>query len=417
MPQLTESLIVEHESSIVNPVAAGEVQHRARLYPWVLVACAAVAGITAAAWMWVAPPPLVRSPLLPVPLIENGRVSLRVPGYVVTSDVIAYRDELFAYLMFDYLRHNPAFEKNRLMLMYDQRRTATRPYRLIVYGQDDVLTAVAAVQSVDIAGIEVKRSWELMPAAKVTDIERQTQLFVGAYNLPVRRKLEDVPREAVSAYLQRFIRFKSATDPRIRRRIEPIPRPLSSDDARQLAGDIITIAEFFELPLEFLLGIGAMENNYMNVRGDLTHSIWKRRPAPDDVVLERRRGRVRVLNDSAGVWQITRETLRYAHELTQTDGRDYSQLPEHLQPRAELNVNEVDPTVLTTYAGVLLRDLLDRFDGDVTLAVSAYNGGPGRPNLRYGEGVHSAAEHARRVLEQAAVLNGESVMQRQWLRP
>ena len=120
----------------------------------------------------------------------------------------------------------------------------------------------------------------------------------------------------------------------------------------------------------------------MNVRGDLNNSIWKRRPAPDDIVLERKRGRVRVLNDSAGVWQITRETLRYVHQLYQRDTRDYSKLPEHLRPPKQLQVQEVDPQVLTTYAGLLFRDLLDRFDGDVSLAVGAYNGGPGRPNMR-----------------------------------
>jgi soluble lytic murein transglycosylase-like protein len=71
--------------------------------------------------------------------------------------------------------------------------------------------------------------------------------------------------------------------------------------------------------------------------------------------------------------------------------------------------------VLTTYAGLLFRDLLDRFGGDSTLAVGAYNGGPGRPNLRYEAGVRMAAEHARRVLEQAAALNGEAAAGRQWL--
>ena len=80
------------------------------------------------------------------------------------------------------------------------------------------------------------------------------------------------------------------------------------------------------------------------------------------------------------------------------------------------NTPGVSPDVLTTYAGLLLRDLLDRFDGNVTLAVSAYNGGPGRPNLKYGEGAEKAATHARRVLEQAAALNGESVMRTTWLR-
>ena len=188
--------------------------------------------------------------------------------------------------------------------------------------------------------------------------------------------MEQLPKHALSKLLQRFIRFKSTTDPRIRRGLEPIPKALSAEEAHHLAGDIITVAEFYSLPLEFFVGIGAMENNYMNVKGDLTHSIWKKRPAPDDIILERRRGRVRVLNESAGVWQIARETLRYSHRLYQRDTRDYSQLPEHLRPPDHLKVNEVSPQVLTTYAGLVLRDLLDQFNGDVTLAVSAYNGGP-----------------------------------------
>jgi hypothetical protein len=231
----------------------------------------------------------------------------------------------------------------------------------------------------------------------------------------VRRKLEDLSKAELRSLLRRFIRFKSTTDPRVRQRIEPVPAVLSSGDAHRLAGDIIAVAEFYQLPLEFLVGIGAIENNYMIVRGDLKHSVWKRRPAKDDIVLERRRGRVRVLNDSAGVWQITRETLRYVHRLYLKDERDYSQLPEHLRPPRELNVNEVSPDVLTTYAGLLLRDLLDKFDGDVAVAVGAYNGGPGNPNMRYQEGVLAAALHARSVLERAAALNGEAVVERSWL--
>ena len=107
---------------------------------------------------------------------------------------------------------------------------------------------------------------------------------------------------------------------------EPVPVPLSREEAHRLAADIITVADFFQLPFDFFLGIGAMENNYMNVKGDLTHGVWKRRPAKGDVVLKRRRGRVVVLNEASGVWQITRETLRYAHRLYTKDGRDYSLL-------------------------------------------------------------------------------------------
>ena len=64
------------------------------------------------------------------------------------------------------------------------------------------------------------------------------------------------------------------------------------------------------------------------------------------------------------------------------------------------------PEILTTYAGLFFRDLLDYFGGDVAKAVGAYNGGPGNPNPHYEAGVRSVAGHARRVLEHAAALQG-----------
>jgi hypothetical protein len=150
----------------------------------------------------------------------------------------------------------------------------------------------------------------------------------------------------------------------------------------------------------------------MNVAGDLDHAIWKRRADQDDVILKRQRGRVLVVNSSLGAWQITRETLRYAHRRYLRDDRDYSRLPERLRPARELDVLNVPPAVLTTYAGLLFRDLLDRCGGDVTLATGAYNGGLGRPNLKYADGVRAVAEYARRTLEHAAVLNGPAAGRR-----
>jgi hypothetical protein len=379
---------------------------------FVLLAAAAYGAFK---WAAVPPPAALQRALLPTPFITGTQVGLHVPGHVLTADLVAYQDELFAYLMFDYLRHRPALQGMKLLLTFN-RADAEAPYRLVLKGQRNLVASIANVSSLQVAGSMRANRWQLSPEPLASEYERQTELFVSAYNLPVRRKLEHLPRQSVSGYLRRFIRFKSTIDPRIRLNLEPVPKPLSSAEAQQLAGDIITVAKFYSLPLEFFLGIGAMENNYMNVRGDLKHSIWKRRAAADDVILERKRGRVRVLNDSAGVWQITRETLRYADRLVKNDTRDYTLLPEHLRPPEDLKINEVDPHVLTTYAGILLRDLLDRFDGDVTLAVSAYNGGPGRPNLQYGEGVHRAAAHARRVLEQSAALNGETVVGMTWLR-
>ncbi len=352
--------------------------------------------------------------LLPRPEIAGSRVLLRIPTVSLTAEIATYGDELFAFLMSEHYRQILAPEDVEVLLVF-RRSDDERQYRLIAKLPDEYLTAVAAAERLGLTGKLESDTWGMTPVGTVHSWERQTQLFRAAYNLPVRKKLETIPKKQLARYLQRFIRFKSVTDPRVRARLQPVPSPLSRDQASRLAGDIITVAEFYDLPIEFFLGIGAMENNYMNVRGDLNNSIWKRRPAPDDIVLERRRGRVRVLNDSAGVWQITRETLRYVHQLYQRDTRDYSKLPEHLRPPKQLQIQEVDPLVLTTYAGLLFRDLLDRFEGDVSLAVGAYNGGPGRPNMRYHKGVQTAAEHARRVLEQAAVLNGESVVEIPWI--
>jgi len=64
-----------------------------------------------------------------------------------------------------------------------------------------------------------------------------------------------------------------------------------------------------------------------------------------------------VSNYAIGTWQITRETLRAAHQLYLKDKRDYTQLPARLRPPRDLNLNSVDDAVLTTYAGLLLRGL------------------------------------------------------------
>jgi hypothetical protein len=324
--------------------------------------------------------------------------------------VATFRDELFAYLMYQHYRSSAPFANDDLLLCY-----RAPEYQVLLVLSGDYARSVGRVAALGAARQIETFDWQLMSNGSLDYYRKQTRIFISAYNLPVKKKMEELSRTELRALLRRFIRFKSTTDPRVRKKIEPVPSVLRSGDAHQLASDIIAIADFFDLPLDLFLGIGAMENNYMNVRGDLEHSIWKRRPAKDDIVLERRRGRVRVLNDSAGVWQITRETLRYVHKLYLKDTRDYSKLPEHLRPPRELDINNVDPNVLTTYAGLLLRDLLDRFDGDVARAVGAYNGGPGNPNMRYEEGVRAAATHARNVLERAAALNGASVATTPWL--
>jgi hypothetical protein len=344
---------------------------------------------------------------------ESGSHVLAQNGAVV-AEVRTFDDEFTAWLHFSFVRGR-SFRHHELLILHETGDKAGR-VRLVARLEDDFTSSIPQLSAWERSGQADSMKYGIVNHDRLHRWRQQTRLYELAYAMPAEKKLEELPRSTLREYIRRFIRFKSVTDPRTRKQIGPVP-VLSPRDANQVAGDIITIADFYELPLDLFLGIGAMENNYMNVRGDLTNTRWKRRPAKDDIVLERRRGRVLVLNDSAGVWQITRETLRYAHRLYLKDKRDYSTLPEHLRPPQELDVNYVDPVVLTTYAGLLLRDLIDYFDGDVAKAVGAYNGGPGNPNARYEEGVRTVAAYARNVLERAAELHGNSISEVKLLMP
>jgi hypothetical protein len=353
---------------------------------------------------------------LPVSAVRDGSLTVSYPNAALLREIATYNDEFFAFLMFQHFARATPLREAESLLTYENTANGG-VYKILVRLPGDLVSAANLMARLYAAGLVDRMEWEIVDEPQATRAARQTRVFLAAYSLPAQRTLETLPRSTLTMYLNRFIRYKSATDPRIRKRIEPVPSPLAAGDAHRLAAGIITVAEFYSLPLDLFLGIAAMENNYMNVPGDLTNTAWKRRAAKDDIVVERRRGRVRVSNRAEGVWQITRETLRYAHRLYLKDTRDYSRLPDYLRPRERLDLSTIDSRVLTTYAGLIFRDLLDRFDGEAALAVGAYNGGPGRPNAEYESGVRTVAQYARRMVEQAAALNGESAVEKQWLTP
>ena len=158
----------------------------------------------------------------------------------------------------------------------------------------------------------------------------------------------------------------------------------------------------------------------MGVTGDLNYATWKDRPQHGDVVLRRRHGKVLVRNYSRGVWQITRETLRYGQALYLADRqkRDYEALPAGLRPEFSVDPNDIQSETLTTFAGLLFRNLLDYFDGDIMKAVGAYNGGPGKPNAGYAKSVRNVARYARQVIMHgAAMASVQPVLGGRRLRP
>jgi hypothetical protein len=353
-------------------------------------------------------------PVLPSVALRADRWTVQYPADAIIAEVGVFQDELLAYLDFDYLRSRSIVNEPNVLLTV--KETGQSPsYRLQLVVENDLLSTVPYLADLRAHGFISYFHVYSTTSRHLAYLRAQTRLFVAAYNGPVRQKLEELSPGQLISPVARFLVFKSRTDPRVRQS-SALTSSLSGEQATQLAADVVAVAEFYQLPLDFFLGIGAMENNYLNVNGDLEHTVWKKRAAKGDIIIRRRRGRVLVRNYSIGRWQITRETLRYAHELYRRDERDYSVLPQRLRPSASLDLDNPDQHVLTTYAGLLFRDFLDHFSGDVQKAVGAYNGGAGNPNLEYSAGVEMVATYARRILEQVADQNGRSVAETKFVR-
>jgi hypothetical protein len=340
--------------------------------------------------------------------VAQGKLVFPFPAKSVLGEVGSFDNELSAYLWFDYVRSRPAMKQSQVLLTATER--LSKPiYRIYVVLPNDAVEAIAYLANLEAKKLIIGDGDHLVysnPAAIEYDRE-QTALFLAAYNKPVQRNLNAFTAKQLVPSVARFLIFKSRTDPRVLGGADV--RSLSREQATELAADIIAVSKFYDLPLDIFLGIGAMENNYLSIRGDLKHAVWKKRAAKDDIILKRRGHRVLVSDYSIGVWQITRETLRYAHDLYLKDKRDYSQLPTRLRPPKSLELDLTNSHVLTTYAGLLLRDLLDRFQGDVAKAIGAYNGGFRNPNLRYAAGVQKVAEYARNILERVTAINGRAI--------
>ena len=352
--------------------------------------------------------------ITPVVEFEEDSAAVTLRDGELVAQVAEFDDELYAYFNFDYLKSRNAVRPAEVLLTHKQSEDGSR-YPVYLRLENDVIGGLRFLDSLRRQGYIPGYEWKFVSKGQLRTYRQQSQVFTAAYGLPVQQRMERLTQAQKMDIVTRFVVFKSRTDPRVRKGIQPVPPTLEEEEARTLAADIITVTDFFWLPLDFFLGIGAMENNYMDVTGDLKHAVWKNRMDEGDIVLRRRNGRVLVLNSASGVWQITRETLRYTHRLYLEGDWDYSLLPAHLRPPGNLNLNEIDPAHLTTYAGLLFRDLIDRFGGDVGKAVGAYNGGPGNPNMRYERGVRMVANYARRMVEQAARLNGEAVAEMRFL--
>ncbi|HEY6127537.1 MAG TPA: hypothetical protein VIW23_05080 [Candidatus Acidoferrum sp.] len=343
---------------------------------------------------------------IPRPSLVHGRLTLPYTGKYAAAQVASYDDPLQAVLQFQFLRSRTGLDGIRWLLIAVPTE-AGLSYRILVAGQDDLLTDIPRLAQLQTRRLIPRSEMTVWSDSEWALYENQSHLFDVAGDLPVQQTLETLDPSQLQAALADFLIFKSQTDIRVLQDMDLKLQPLTRSQAEQSAADIIAVARFYNLPLDYFLGVGAMENDYMDVNGDLTHAVWKARAQAGDLILQRRRKRVLVSDYSVGAWQISRETLRAAHRLYLRDKRDYSLLPERLHPLRELDWNKVNGPVLTTYAGLLLRELLDHYQGDVQKAIGAYNGGTVTPNPRYALAVTNIAQYARRILEHAPVLHAD----------
>ena len=334
------------------------------------------------------------------PRVHGRNVALPFSREVACAEIASFDDQLEAFLRYEYLRGRDPDDASKIFLTAG--RTGTRAtYNIFLLVENDQLTAIPRLNRMESHGLITHYELVAWTRQDLAFAQQQSRMFENAYNVPTEQKLETLPSFQLLPALADFLVFKSQTDWRVVGQSSRAPQPLTHHQALRLASDILDVAHFYNLPLDYFLGVGAMENNYMDVNGDLTHAVWKARAERGDIVLERGRKRVLVSDYSIGTWQVSRETLRAAHQLYLKDKRNYSALPPRLRPSRVLDVNSVDSEVLTTYAGLVLRDLLDRFDGNVDQAIGAYNGGARNPNPAYAAGVKNVALYARRVLEHA----------------
>lgn len=336
--------------------------------------------------------------------VANQQLVLPFTPGVPVAEVASFNDQLEAFLRFEYLRGREAragHDTSHMLLTAVNTKKAPH-YKIFIVTNNDLLAAISQLADLEGRNLIAHYELETWSEKELSYYQQESHTFDVAYDLPTEQKLETINSSRMLPALAQFLIFKSQTDNRVVDGSQDAPRPLTREQATELASDILDVAHFYDLPLDYFMGVGAMENDYMDVNGDLTHAVWKKRAQRGDIVLRRTRKRVMVSDYAMGIWQITRETLRAAHQLYLHDKRDYSQLPARLRPPRQLDLNNVNDAVLTTYAGLLLRDLLDHFGGDVEKAIGAYNGGVRTPNPDYASGVKNVADYARRILEHAS---------------
>jgi hypothetical protein len=249
------------------------------------------------------------------PKVQGRSVAIPISSEIACAEIASFDDQLEAFLRYEYLRGRDPDEAATIFLIAgDSGKRAN--YKIFLQVENDQLTAVPRLDRMQMHGLIAHYELVAWTKQDLALAEQQSRLFENAYNVPNGQKLETLPSFQLVPALADFLVFKSQTDWRVVGQSSRAPQPLTHHEALRLASDILDVAHFYNLPLDYFLGVGAMENNYMDVNGDLAHAVWKKHADRGDIVLERQRKRVLVSDYSIGAWQIfPRDASRRAPAL------------------------------------------------------------------------------------------------------
>src|SRR5258708_5630960 len=301
----------EHEAPSngtgVVAMLARKIFHRLLPFCTALLAVALVAGILIGYRVWPRELRFSLQPRFPALAMKGNRLILAFSPDVASAKIATFNDQLEAFLHFEYLRGREGGRASQILLT--ATHTASGPsYEIFVVVENDLLTAIPRLGEMESRGLIAHYELNAWTKKDLAYFQQQSNTFEAAYNVPTARKLETLTSFQLFPALAQFLIFKSQTDSRVAGESEAAPRPLSLERANQLAADILDVAYFYSLPLDYFLGVGAMQNNYIHANGHLTHTVCKKRPPRNHIVLRRSRRPVLVSDYSIGTWQTSRET-------------------------------------------------------------------------------------------------------------
>src|SRR5579872_853161 len=204
---------------------------------------------------------------LPQVELDGSRWAVKIRTGTLLADAADFDSELQAFLYFEYLRSHAGMTASDILLTASMNDGRPR-YQIDLVLGNDLLSAVPQLATLRAKGLIRNFHLDSYAGQDVAYRRIQSDVFLDAYNPFTPPKLESLSSEQLLLPVTRFLVFKSATDGRVQQGSR-LPQALSFEQAKLLAADILAVARFYQLPLDVFLGIGAMENNYMNVRGDL----------------------------------------------------------------------------------------------------------------------------------------------------